>query len=401
MTLLHPDTARDRLLAGAAPGPAETIALAAAAGRVLAAPMLARLTQPPFAASAMDGWAVRWADMPGPFRIIGAASAGHGFAGTLARGETVRIFTGAPLPDGADTVIVQEEISATETHATLRGEGPPRRGAHIRPRGQDFGEGATLIPAGTRLDARHLGLAAAAGHGAAEVYPRPRVTLLATGDELVPPGTLPGPGQIVSSNGVMLSALLAASGAEVTDLGILRDDRQAIADAIAAAAPQTDLLITIGGASVGDHDLIIPALSDLGATLDFWKIALRPGKPLIAGRLGATRIIGLPGNPVSAYVCTLLFAAPLLRQLGGRDPAIAEVNRRLAVPMLATGPRRHYVRARLRADGAVEPLTTQDSAQLSRLAEADALIVRDALSEAAAPGETVRCILLDMFSDVA
>jgi len=375
------------------------VTISQAAGRVLSEPLTARLTQPPFAASAMDGWAVRWADLPGPFRIVGVSAAGHGYTGALVRGETVRIFTGAPLPEGADTVIVQEEVSATETHAQLVGEGPPRLGANVRARGQDFAEGTMLIEAGARLSARHIGLAAAAGHGTLSVHRRPRVTLLATGDELVPPGTLPGPDQIVSSNGVMLAALLTQTGAVVTDLGIFPDDRATIAAAIAAA--DTDLLVTIGGASVGDHDLIIPALSDLGAVLDFWKIALRPGKPLIAGRLGQTRILGLPGNPVSAYVCALLFAAPLLRQLGGRDPAIPQQVRQLAAPLPATGPRRDYLRARLRPDGTVEPIPSQDSAQLARLAHADLLIVRDALSGPAQIGDPVSCVALDMFSDVA
>jgi molybdopterin molybdotransferase len=401
MSLMHPDAARERLLGDVAPLPAETVPLAHVHGRVLVSPLHARLTQPPFNASAMDGWAVRFADLPGPFRILGLSSAGHGFAGALSAGETVRIFTGAPLPDGADTVIIQEEITATETHATLTGEGPPRTRAHVRLRGQDFAENTMLIAAGTRLSARHLGLAAAAGHSDLLVHRRPRVTLLATGDELVAPGMVPGPGQIVSSNGVMLAALLTTAGAEVTDLGILRDDRAAIAAAVATAAPHTDLLLTIGGASVGDHDLIIPALSDLGASLDFWKIALRPGKPLIAGRLGQTRILGLPGNPVSAYVCALLFATPLLRRLGGMDPAIPVLNRPLAEPLPATGPRRDHLRARLLADGTVEPMPSQDSAQLARLAEADVLIVRDALSEPAQAGDMVACIPLDMFSDVA
>jgi molybdopterin molybdotransferase len=401
MSLMHPDTARDRLLADAEPLPPETLPLAAAHGRVLAAPLRARLTQPPFNASAMDGWAIRFADLPGPFRILGVASAGRPYAGTLAAGETVRIFTGAPLPEGADTVIIQEEVSASETQANLTGEGPPQRAAHVRAKGQDFHEGDTLIPPGTSLSARHLGLAAAAGHAALSVHRRPRVTLIATGDELVPPGQTPGPGQIISSGGVLLAALLTAHGASVTDLGILPDNRPAIAAAIAAAAPQADLLLTIGGASVGDHDLIIPALSDLGARLDFWKIALRPGKPLIAGRLGATRILGLPGNPVSAYVCALLFAAPLLRQLGGQNPAIPLLTRRLAAALPATGPRRDHLRARLLPGGEVEALPTQDSAQLARLAEADVLIVRDAQSPPALPGDTVQCIALDLFSDVA
>ena len=399
--MMHPDVARDRLLDGVAPLASETVPLGACRGRVLAAPLLARLTQPPFPASAMDGWAIRFDDLPGPFRIIGTASAGHAFAGRLGPGQTVRIFTGAVLPQGADTVMVQEEVVATETDALLTGEGPPRRHANVRPRGQDFAEGATLMAAGTRLSARHIGLAAAAGHAAATVWRRPRVTLVATGDELVPPGQMPGPGQIISGNALMLAALLEGCGAEVRDLGILPDRRAVIADAIGAAAAETDLLITIGGASVGDHDLIVPALSDLGASLDFWKIALRPGKPLIAGRLGTTRVLGLPGNPVSAYVCALLFAGPLVRQMGGLDPAIPVFEKPLAGALPATGMRRDHLRARLLPDGRVEPYALQDSAHLARLAGADVLIVREAGAPAAAAGEMVRCLALDMFRDVA
>ncbi len=399
MTLLHPDEALSRLLAGAGPLGTETLPLVQAAGRIAAEPVHARLTQPPVAASAMDGWAVRWADIPGPFRIIGESAAGHGVAGEVGAGETVRIFTGAPLPAGADTVIVQEEVRREGESAILSGEGPPKIGAHIRNAGQDFTEGSLLTTAGTRLTARHLGLLAAAGHGSVSVIRRPRVTLIATGDELVPPGTLPGPGQIVSSNGVMLASLFTTAGAAITDLGILPDDRAAITHAIASA--DADLIITIGGASVGDHDLIMPALEALGATLDFWKIAMRPGKPLIAGALGATRILGLPGNPVSAYVCALLFGWPLVRALGGRASAVPTITATLAAALPATGNRRDHLRARRWPDGRVQPAPTQDSGQLARLAEADLLIVREAHAPPAETGETVTCIALDMFSDVA
>ncbi|MBB6228835.1 molybdopterin molybdotransferase [Polymorphobacter multimanifer] len=399
MSLLHPDEALARLLASAGPLGTETLLLAVAAGRIAAEPVHARLTQPPFAASAMDGWAVRWADMPGPFRIIGESAAGHGFAGHIGTGETVRIFTGAPLPAGADTVIVQEEVHREGQIAILSGEGPPTIGAHIRKAGQDFAEGSSVITQGTRLTARHLGLLAAAGHGSVRVLRRPRVTLIATGDELVPPGTRPGPGQIISSNGVMLAALFTAAGAHVTDLGIIPDDSSAIAAGISGT--EADLIVTIGGASVGDHDLIIPVLQGLGATLDFWKIAMRPGKPLIAGALGSTRILGLPGNPVSAYVCALLFGWPLVRALGGRATELPTIRAPLAVALPASGNRRDHLRAWLLPDGSVQPAPAQDSAQLAALAQAEVLIIREAHAPPAETGETVTCIALDMFSDVA
>lgn len=407
MSLLHPDKARARLLAGVQPLPPQSVPLAHASGRITAQAIAARLTQPPFAASAMDGWAVRFADRPGPWRIIGTSAAGHPFAGMLHSGEAVRIFTGAPVPDGADTVIVQEEMAADATGVSLTGEGPPHQGAHIRKAGQDFAAGQTLIPAHTRLTARHIGLLAASGHGSVAVSPRPRVALLSTGDELVAPGQTPGPGQIVNAGSVMLAALLTAAGADVIEAAILPDQCSAIAAAISSAVSDTapagraDIIITIGGASVGDHDLIIPVLTDLGAGLDFWKIAMRPGKPLIAGALGTTRILGLPGNPVSAYVCALLFAWPLIRTMAGLEASPPMAKARLAAPIAATGNRRDHLRARRLPDGSLEPAPTQDSAQLAHLAAAHALIVREPHAPPAQSGEMVDAIMLDMFSDVA
>lgn len=399
MSLLHPDAARNRLLAGIKNLPPEIIPLEQAAGRSTASAVTARLTQPPFNASAMDGWAVRYADLPGPWRIIGTSAAGHPFDGELKAGEAVRIFTGAPVPKGANTIIVQEEMAASAGNVRLTGEGPPHDGAHIRKSGQDFHAGQALLPANTRLTARHIGLIAASGHGSVSVLARPRVALLATGDELVPPGATPGPGQIVNAGSTMLAALFTAAGASVENLGILPDDHAAIRSALSAA--QADLIVTIGGASVGDHDLIMPVLTELGASLDFWKIAMRPGKPLIAGSLGNIRILGLPGNPVSAYVCALLFAWPLIRALAGKPTSLQISQARLSAALPATGNRRDYLRAMLQADGTVQPAATQDSAQLAQLAAANALIVREAHAPAAQSGETVDVIALDMFSDVA
>mgnify|MGYP002654347540 CR=1 FL=1 len=389
--------ALDRLLAGVAPLAAETVPIDQCAGRVVAEPVVARLTQPPFPASAMDGYAIRWADLRQPWRVVGESAAGRGWAGHVAPGEAVRIFTGAPLPDGADTVVVQEEVARDGPLARLTGQGPRALGAHIRAMGQDFASGDMLITAGTRLTPPHLGLAAAAGHGKLTVIRRPRVTLIATGDELVPPGAEPGPGQIVSSNPAMLAAVLRWAGADVDDPGLIKDDRAALANALLAS--DGDLILTIGGASVGDHDLVVPVLRDLGAELDFWKIALRPGKPLLAGRLGERKLIGLPGNPVSAFVTALLFAVPLVARLAGRNHDLPMERLPLAMPLPANGMRRDHLRARRSAGGA-EPLARQDSALLSVLATANLLIIREAGAPAAAAGELVDCIALDMFPSV-
>jgi molybdopterin molybdotransferase len=395
--LLPFQAALDQLLAGAEPLPAETVPLDQGAGRVLAEPLVARLTQPPFAAAAMDGYAIRWADLHGKWRVVGESAAGHSWNGSIGAGEAVRIFTGAPLPDGADVIVVQEEVVRDGETARLRGEGPPRIGAHIRPMGQDFAAGDCLLAGGTRLAPAQLGLAAAAGHGELAVVRRPRVTLIATGDELVPPGMMPGPGQITSSNPAMLSALLTSAGAEATDPGLIPDNRAALAAALQAA--DADLILTIGGASVGDHDLVVPVLRDLGAALDFWKIALRPGKPLLAGRLAGTRVLGLPGNPVSAFVTALLFAVPLVSRLAGRAHDLPLETLPLASPLPANGVRRDHLRARRTPAGA-EAFVRQDSALLSLLAQAELLIIREAHAPAAAAGDEVTCIALDMFHSV-
>jgi molybdopterin molybdotransferase len=400
MALLPVDTALAQLLADAAPLPSETISIGKANGRVLASDVTARLTQPPFDASAMDGYAVRWADLPGPWRIIGESAAGHGFGDAMTDGTAVRIFTGAPLPPGADTVVVQEDVQRLGDIAHLTGEGPPHLGAHVRVAGQDFRANAPLLLAGERLTPPRLGLLAAAGHGSVEVVRRPRVCLIATGDELVIPGVTPGPDQIVSSNPVMLRALFEAAGAIVVDPGIVPDRRDALVAALANAATEADIIITIGGASVGDHDLVVPVLRDIGADIDFWKIAMRPGKPMLAGRLGQARVIGLPGNPVSAFVCALLFAVPLVARLGGRVTPALETTLPLAAPLPANGNRRDHLRAKRTADGAL-PFEAQDSARLGVLANADLLIVREIGAPAAAAGDLVHCIALDMFSPVS
>jgi molybdopterin molybdotransferase len=400
MTGLMPYAAAlDQLLAGVAPLPPELVRVEQAGGRVLAADLAARLTQPPFDAAAMDGYTVRWADRAGPWAVVGTSAAGHGWAGTLGPGQAVRIFTGAPVPAGADAIVVQEEVMRDGDAARLTGEGPPHAGAHIRRAGQDFAAGQPLLMAGTRLGPAQLALAAAAGQGVLPVVRAPRVTLIATGDELVLPGVAPGPGQIVSANPAMIAALLRAAGAMVDDPGLVRDDGDALAAAFADASG-ADIIITIGGASVGDHDLVVPVLRQLGAAIDFWKVAVRPGKPMLAGRLGDARVLGLPGNPVSAFVTALLFAVPLVARLAARRHALPVETRRLAAPLPANGLRRDHLRARRLADGRVQAFDRQDSALLSVLAAADVLLIREPYAAAANAGDEVDCIALDMFHSV-
>lgn len=407
MALLSVAEALQRILAGVTPTATEAVPLTEARGRVLAADVTATLTQPPFSASAMDGYAVRAADvasLPATLKVIGEAAAGHGFAGNLGQREAVRIFTGAALPSGADAIVIQENTRRTKGAGHARAgedvivhDGTPDP-AHVRPAGFDFKIGAVLLQRGMRLDARTLTLGAAMGHATLPVHRRPVVAVLATGDELVPPGTPPGPDQIVSSNPYGLSALIAAAGGTAKLLGIARDTRADLAGAIAQAAG-ADVLVTTGGASVGDHDLVAPALAEAGMTLDFWKIAMRPGKPLIFGRLGATRVLGLPGNPVSTLICGRVFLTPLIHALTGQADRDVEEHAVLAGPVPANGPRQHYMRARLARDGegrlTAVPATSQDSFALAPFAIADAMIVRPVDAPAAGTGTHVPILRID------
>lgn len=400
MGLLAVDAALGRILSDVTPTLAEAAPLLGAAGRVLASDLTARLTQPPFDASAMDGYAVRAGDvrtLPATLRLIGEAAAGHAFAGSIGPGETVRIFTGAPVPAGADAIVIQENVKADGARISVVDGLPDPE--HLRPRGGDFREGDTPLKAGRRLTARDITLAAAMGHANLPVRRKPRVAILATGDELVPPGETPRADQIISSNPYGLAAMVAAAGGEPHLLGIARDTRESLAEKI-AAAEDADILLTIGGASVGAHDLVVPALEAAGMTLDFWKIAMRPGKPLIFGRRGRQRVIGLPGNPVSSLICTRVFAVPLIAALlADSAPASEPRQLPLATPLAANGPRAHYMRARrIAGPGAapsVRPLETQDSSLLTPLAAADCLIVRAPQAEAEAPGAPVMVLDLD------
>jgi len=383
MSMLPVAEAQDRLLSRAKPMQvSETVSLPEADGRVLAADVAARLTQPPFDASAMDGYALRGDDAPEPgaeLRLIGTSSAGHGFDGVVGKGETVRIFTGAPVPSGADSVLLQEDADKIE--GGVRTTFPVRPGQHVRPRGQDFLEGETVLKAGTVLDFSRLTVAAGMNHATLEVFRKPMVALLATGDELLPPGSSPAPAQIIASSTFGIAALVRKAGAEVLDLGIVPDDKAAISAAVERARrAEVDVIVTLGGASVGDHDLVQATLVALGMKLDFWRIAMRPGKPLMVGSLDETHVIGLPGNPVSSLVCGLLFLEPLVRKLASLPPVRREAMAGAAVTLRANDQRQDYVRARLlrspSGGWSAEPFGKQDSSMMKIFAEADCLIVR-------------------------
>ena len=393
MSLLAVAEAQARLLDMAQPLPTENVAIAQISGRWTTTDIAARRTQPARDLSAMDGYAIRYADMPGPWRVIGESAAGEAFDGTVHPGEAVRIFTGAAMPDGADTVIVQEDVARESDRLTLTSDGPGALGKHIRRAGSDFHDGQTLIPAGTSLTPRHVALAALAGWGALALPRMPRIAILSTGSELVPPGDVCGPDRIPASNGVMLSAMLAALPCVVTDMEIITDDLGALTEALLSVRTH-DIIVSTGGASVGDHDLVKPALEAAGGAIDFWKIAMRPGKPLIAGRIGDALFLGLPGNPVSAYVTAHLFLLPLVRQMAGCPAPLPQISMaHLGAAMPPVGGRDDYVRAVL-TEGIATPVVSQDSAATFALAQANCLIRRAASSAAAQAGEAVEIIAL-------
>lgn len=393
MSLLPVAEAQGRLLAMARILPDEPVAIAQATGRWTTSEITARRTQPACDLSAMDGYAIRFADMPSPWRVIGESAAGSAFAGAIQPGEAVRIYTGAVMPDGADTVIVQEDIASADGRITLTGDGPGALGKHIRRAGSDFREGQSLIPAGIALTPRHIALAALAGWGTLPLPRLPRIAILSTGAELVPPGAACGPDQIPASNGVMLSTMLAVLPCEVTDMEIITDDLATLTNALRRASDH-DIIVSTGGASVGDHDLVKPALEAAGGSIDFWKIRMRPGKPLIAGRLGDALFLGLPGNPVSAYVTAHLFLLPIVRHMAGCPTPLPETMiARLGAAMPPVGGRDDYVRAVL-TDGVATPVVSQDSAATFALAQANCLIRRAAGSAVAQAGEDAEIITL-------
>jgi molybdopterin molybdotransferase len=392
--------ALDRILRDVEPLPVQQVPLLDGLGRVLAGDIAARRTQPPMAVSAMDGYAVRAADVatvPATLRLIGAVPAGRIFDGQIGPGETVRIFTGAALPAGADAVVIQEDTTADRdriiaTESVVAGR-------HVRRAGIDVREGEVGLRAGRRLTARDIGFAAAMNVPWLTVRQRPRVAILATGDEIALPGDPLAPGQIVSSNGPALHAFVRACGGEPIDLGIAADTEEAIVER-ALGAVGAQVLVTTGGASVGDHDLVQPALTRMGMTLDFWKIAMRPGKPLMVGRLGDMRVLGLPGNPVSSMVCAILFLRPLLARLAGSEDPAGEGRgtARLGRALPENDRREDYLRATLttEADGTLvaHPFEVQDSSLLGALARADALVIRPPHAPPAAAGAQVEILRL-------
>jgi molybdopterin molybdotransferase len=370
------DEALARIFALTAPLEAETVPLRAARNRVLAKTVRARRTQPPFPAAAMDGYALAAAEaLPGArFRVIGEAPAGRAYPGRVGKGEAVRIFTGAPVPEGADRVVIQEDVGRDGDTITLSDR--LDAGPHVRPAGADFAEGAELA-APRRLGPADLALLAAMNHDALPVTRKPVVALIATGDELVMPGEAPGPDQIIASNAFGLAALVEEAGAEARLLPIARDTAESLRGVL-ELAEEADVIVTIGGASVGDHDIVAEVAGGAGLERAFWKIAMRPGKPLMAGRMGDALMLGLPGNPVSALVCGHLFLLPALRAMLGLPAAPApRQSARLAADVGPAGPREHYMRARLTPEG-IRPFDRQDSSLLSILAEAEALLVRPA-----------------------
>lgn len=392
--LIALDEARDRLLALADPRPAISLPLVDTTGLTLAEPLLSKRSQPAADLSAMDGYAVRSADLPGPWRVIGESAAGRPLAGTIGASEAARISTGAMVPEGADCVVVQEDVAREADQITLTGDGPAAPGAHIRRAGHDFATGALLASTGTIINARLIALAATGGHGALSVFPRPRIAILSTGDELVPPGApLPSPAHIPASNGVMLASLLSPLPCDLTVPPLLPDDCATIAAALDAHR-QADIIVTTGGASVGDHDLIQPALLDSGGTVDFWRIAMRPGKPVMVGQLGDAIVLGLPGNPISAYVTATLLLLPLVRKMLGYPSLAPMISQAIAgEAFAANGPRQDFVRARWQ-DGRLVRLGNQDSGALLALHRADALVVRPIGAQGAKPGDRIDYIAL-------
>jgi molybdopterin molybdotransferase len=398
VALLSVADALERVLEQAAPLPAEEAPLADADGRVLAFPLKALRTQPPADVSAMDGYAVRSGDVanaPVRLKVVGEVAAGRPFSHAVGRGQAARIFTGGVIPDGADTIVIQEQ--ATRLGDDVDVEKPSRQGRHIRVRGLDFRAGEVLLAAGHRLTARDLMLAAAMNHPLVPVHRRPKVALFATGDELVAPGVEPALGQIVSSNTFAIGALAREEGAEVVDLGIVGDQLDATVAAVRRARElNADILVSSGGASVGDYDLVQKAFAAEGMSLSFWRLALRPGRPLMHGRLGAMHVLGVPGNPVSAFVCGFLFLAPLLRRLAGRNDLIpATESAVLGCDLPENDERADYLRSTLEL-GPRGPIATpfpiQDSSMIGPLAKADCLVIREPYEPAAKSGSPCRIV---------
>lgn len=385
--MISVDEALARVLALAPPPQGENITIADALGRALLGPVRARLTQPPFNAAAMDGYALRSAEIGQPLRIIGEAAAGHPWNGQAESGTAVRIFTGASVPDGYDRVVMQENTAREGDILTVT---DPYGSDNIRPRGNDFSEGDSFAPR-RPLTPSDIGLLAAMNIPEVTVARRPRVAVLATGDELLSPGQTPEPGQIICSNDIAIAALAREVGAETEVLPIARDTEASLRDSFARAA-SADLVITIGGASVGDHDLVGKVATEMGLERAFYKIRMRPGKPLMAGKLGRSAMLGLPGNPVSSIVCAILFMQPFIRRMQGLPGLIPLRKARLDCPLPPEGDRQHYLRSQLKWGGdlpVIIPFSSQDSARLALMSQADALLVRPPHDPARDAGDLV------------
>ncbi|MBQ0771200.1 MAG: molybdopterin molybdotransferase MoeA [Sphingomonadales bacterium] len=387
------EQAQQRMIALAARLPTETLSVHAALGRYLAADLIAKREQPAADMSAMDGYAIRFEDRDGPWTLVGECKAGSPPCAALKAGETARIFTGALLPEGADTVVMQENVAADGTTIRLTAEPSPEKGRHVRHQGGDFAQGSIGLPAGSLLNPAALGEAVIAGYGELAVGKQPRVAVVSTGDELVAPGSATLPHQIPASNDVMLSAMLSGLTAETRSLSRIPDDMDALCAAL-DSAKDCDIIVTIGGASVGDHDLVGPAFRKLGAEIDFYKIAMRPGKPVMAGKLGKTVILALPGNPASAFVSATLFLLPLIRFMAGAARYLPDYQSAATTEALpANGPRAQFLRAKVDQDG-ITPFGSQDSAKLSVLAAANALLCREADAASAEAGAIVPYIAI-------
>lgn len=400
MALMPVAEALRLVLIDAGPLPVETVPLDRARGRVLAVEMAALRTQPPAAVSAMDGYAVRASDVataPATLKVIGEIAAGHPFPKQVAPGQAARIFTGGVMPDGSDTVVIQELTSREGDNVTVQKS--TAKGRNVRNQGIDFTQGEVLLRNGRKLTDRDVMLAAAMNHPNINVYRQPKVAVLGTGDELVAPGGTPRSGEIVYSNGFALIALARSEGADTHDLGIARDRVEDITRAVRRAREWgADILVTSGGASVGEHDLVQRALAAEGLDLSFWRVALRPGRPMMHGRLGTMQVLGVPGNPVSSYVCAFLFLVPLIRRLAGRSDLEPRLDRaRLGANLPANDERADYLRATL-ADGpdglVVTPLPSQDSSLMAPLAKADCLVIREAHAPAAVAGSD--CVIVKL-----
>ncbi|SNZ07821.1 gephyrin-like molybdotransferase Glp [Cohaesibacter gelatinilyticus] len=401
MALMKVEDALNHLLDGISNTKVQSVPLSEASGRILAQDMAATRNQPPFDASAMDGYAVKadnLKDLPAKLKVIGEVPAGHSFAGEMKDGEAVRIFTGAPVPAGADAILIQENTERDGDFVTALE--PVSNGKFIRPAGLDFKEGEVTLTKGIHLTPRQVALGASMNYAEIPVLSRPKVAILATGDELVPPGETPAADQIISSNNFGVAGQAEQVGAETLNLGIAKDQKDAIAAKIKEAQDWgADILVTIGGASVGDHDLVQDVLTEAGMDLNFWRIAMRPGKPLMAGNLGSMQVLGLPGNPVSSMVCAHIFLQPLIRAMLGQNETQPLQTAKLAMDLGENDQRQDYLRARLEKDTATgqwiaHPFSKQDSAMMARFADADCLIIRPPFAPAANKDDSCTILVL-------